>query len=309
MRKHLLLTPSAAALASGAAHAQSAVTIYGFVDQAVGKNPGVTGTHVLDSTGSRLGFKGEEDLGDGLKASFLLEERFSPQTGQAATPFFKGGSWVGLGGSFGKVILGRWWTQAFLKSEFASDPFGMGTVGESFGTVGCGGPNGCVGAFWLDNSVSYEYSANGFSFGSQVAEAAPGGKRPYNVGLSYEKGGLYLGYGHETTGDPGAKWDHATVNYDFGVVKLISGYGTGTDALGDSRRNLIVGFTAPLGSTGFLIGSYNQHKDAGVTVQSKTSLGYQYYLSKRTKLFATLTNDSEVATSKSGFDLGILHSW
>src|SRR5439155_1421586 len=83
---------------------------------------------------------------------------------------------------------------------------------------------------------------------------------------------LYLGYGHENTGVNGAKWDHATVNYDFGVAKLITGYGTGRDALGDSRRNLIVGFTAPAGPTGFLIGSYNQLKEAGVTVQSKVSL-------------------------------------
>ncbi|TMH02123.1 MAG: porin, partial [Betaproteobacteria bacterium] len=90
MKKFLLPAASAMALAAGAAHAQSNVTIYGFVDQAVGRNAGQTGTHVLDSTGSRLGFKGEEDLGDGLKASFLLEQRFSPQNGTAATPFFKG---------------------------------------------------------------------------------------------------------------------------------------------------------------------------------------------------------------------------
>ena len=308
MKKFLLPAASAIALAAGAAHAQSNVTIYGFVDQAVGRNAGQTGTHVLDSTGSRLGFKGEEDLGDGLKTSFLLEQRFSPQNGTAATPFFKGGSWVALGGSFGKVTAGRWWTQAFLKSEFASDPFGMGTVGESFGTVGCGGPGGCVGAFWLDNSVSYEFSSGGFSGGVQ-ASPETGMGRPWNVGLSYSMGGLYLGYGHENTGVNDAKWDHATVNYDFGVAKLITGYGTGRDALGDSRRNLIVGFTAPAGPTGFLIGSYDQHKEAGVTVQSKLSLGYQYYLSKRTKLFTTVTNDTKVATAKTGFDLGVLHSW
>jgi hypothetical protein len=38
-------------------------------------------------------------------------------------------------------------------------------------------------------------------------------------------------------------------------------------------------------------------------------LGYQYYLSKRTKLFATVANDTKVATDKTGFDLGVLHSW
>jgi len=310
MKKSLWLAASGLALACGAASAQPSVTVYGFVDQAVGKNPGSEVKGVIDSTGSRLGFKGEEDLGDGLKASFLLEHRFSPDTGEAASVFWKGGSWVGLSGSFGAVKLGRWWTQAFLHSQFASDPFEMGTVGLSFGTVGCGGPGGCVGAFWLNNSVSYEFAASGFSIGVQASPESPaaGERRPWNVGASYSAGGLYVGLSHESTAAPGAKWSHATVNYDFGALKLITGYGSGTDAAGDARRNLIVGLRAPMGQ-GVLIGSYNQHKDAGVTVSSKSSVGYQYFLSKRTKLFATLTSDSKAATSKEGYDLGMLHSW
>ena len=130
---------AAAAFSACAAWAQSpGVTIYGLVDQAVGKNIGSTANPaVIDSTGSRIGFKGEEDLGGGLKASFLLEQRFSPDTGAAASPVWKGGSWVALGGGWGKVTLGRQWSQAFLKSQYASDPFGMSTVaGVNFGTVG-----------------------------------------------------------------------------------------------------------------------------------------------------------------------------
>jgi predicted porin len=297
----------AALAACGGAWAQN-VTIYGFLDQAVGKPAGSAVKQVLDSAGSRLGFKGEEDLGDGLKASFLIEHRFSPDTGEAGSPFWKGGSWVGLEGSFGKVMLGRWWTQAFLKSEFASDPFEMGTVNLSYGTVGCGGPGGCVGAFWFNRSVSYENSFGGFSVGVQAAESDPGGKRPYSVGLSYAAGGLYLGYGHETPGPQNAKWDHATVNYDFGAVKLITGFGTGTDALGDKRRNVVVGFRAPMGP-GVLIGSYDQHRDAGVTTLAKAAVGYQVPMTPNLKLFATIANDSKAASSKQGYDAGLVYSW
>jgi predicted porin len=310
MRKPLLPLMAALPLTLGVAHAADLpVTLYGFVDVAVGKNAGEPGTHVIDSSGSRLGLKGDQDLGNGMTASFQLEHRFTPQTGEASTPFWKGGAWAGLSaGNLGSIKLGRWWTQAFLKSEFASDPFEMGTVGISYGPVGCGGPGGCVGAFWVNNSVTYENSFDGFSFGAQVAEAAPGGTRPWNVGASYANGGLYLGYGHETTGTNNAKWDHATVNYDFGPIKLITGYGTGTDTLGDKRRNIIVGFRAPMGP-GVLIGSYDQHRDADVTTESKTSLGYQYAMTKNLKLFTTVTSDSKAASSKEGYDAGLVYSW
>jgi predicted porin len=250
---------AALCLAAGAASAQSGVTIYGLVDQAVGKNIGSSAKGVFDSTGSRVGFRVVEDLGGGLSASFLLEHRFSPDTGQAASTFWKGGSWVALGGSWGKVTLGRQWSQAFLKSQYASDPFGMSTVaGVNFGSVGCGGTGGCAGAFWVDNAITYEQSIGGFSFGVQAAERPDftGAKRPFNFGVSYEDGPLYVGFGHEshesvfsTLGAGGdAKWNHATFNYDFGVAKLVTGFGSGHDNTGAKRRNAVVGFTAPLGA-------------------------------------------------------------
>jgi predicted porin len=310
MTKHLL-TLSALTLAVGLAHAEMPqnLTIYGFVDVAVGKNPGQDGTHILDSSGSRLGFKGEQDLGNGLTGSFLIEHRFTPQTGAASDPFWKGGAFGSLSGGFGSVKIGRWWSQAYLKTQYASDPFGEATVAANYGPVGCGGPDGCIGAFWLNNSVSYEKSFGGLSFGAQVAESNAAGKHPWNVGVGYEAGGLYVGLGHEVTGNANAKWSHATVNYDFGVVKLYTGFGTGRDQFDHTRRNAIVGFVAPMGESASLIGAYNQHRDDGVTVQSKASLGYQYRLSKNMKLFTTLTSDSKAASSKTGYDAGMIYSW
>ena len=77
MKKTLLI--ACATLASGAAFAQSSVTLYGLADMYLSsqKNP-ATGlrTTRLDSSGiyeSHFGFKGSEDLGGGLKASFSLE--------------------------------------------------------------------------------------------------------------------------------------------------------------------------------------------------------------------------------------------
>src|SRR5438132_1837116 len=180
-----------ALLAGGSALAD--VTVFGFLEAQVGRETQASrATKLYDMGGSRLGFKGDEDLGGGLKASFYLEHRLDPTTGTDAScgpagcTFWKGGSWVGLSSATaGSVKLGRWWSQAFLKSQYAADPFGMGTLGEgTYGTVGCGPAfrGGCLGAFWVNNSVTYENSFGGVSFGAQssVEAVAPVGKHPSN---------------------------------------------------------------------------------------------------------------------------------
>jgi predicted porin len=297
----------ALAATAGAAQAQSSVTIYGFLDQAYGKNIGSPVKGLIDSAGSRIGFKGTEDLGGGLKASFEIENRFDPSTGTASTPFWKGRSYVGLSGGFGAVKLGRWWSQAYLYGQYQADPFGNQTIAANYGAVGCG--SGCVGSFWNDNSITYNLDAGGFSFGAQVvAEVAPGGDRPYNLGVSYSAGGLWVGVGHENPGNANDVWNQATVTYDFGSAKLSAGFGQGRNTADVKVRNIIVGGSVTLG-LGQIIGSYEQHKVADATVVSRAALGYQYHLSKRTKLFTTVANDSKAAASKTGYDLGILHSF
>jgi predicted porin len=308
LKKHII----AAALgltAVAAANAQSSVTIYGFVDQAFGKQIGTPAKQVYDTHGSRLGFTGSEDLGNGLTASFGLEHRFSPDTGVGASRFWQAGSYVALGSStFGKVILGRWWTQSFLKSQLPAEVFGMGTVGITFGSVGCAAS--CIGTFWMNNSVTYEYANGPFAFGVQTAPTEGlTEKKPLNVGASYSAGGLYLGYGYEDPGNVNDVWHHLTANYDFKVVKLLSGFGTGKNVADQKVKNILVGVDVPVGAQGHLLGLYDQHKIDSTVVTSKAALGYQHHLSKRTKVYTTVANDSKAATSKSAYEVGLLHSW
>lgn len=311
-----------AALACAAsAGAQASVTVFGFIEAQVGRQTQDTpGTKLFDMGGSRLGFKGDEDLGGGLKASFYLEHRLNPDDGTVGggTTFWKGGSWVGLSSdSFGSVKLGRWWSQSFLKSQYAADPFGMGTLGEgTYGTVGCGPAfrGGCLGAFWVNNAVSYESSIGAFGFGAQVSveTIGPGGERPANFGVSYADGPLYLGAGYEVSNDGSKdlKWGSLAATYDFGAVKLYGGYGSGQDAAKADRKNIVLGFSAPVGA-GAVIGSYNLQDQAGVRVEQLLSLGYKYNLSKRTNVFAVIANDSKApaGTNKSGYALGVFHSF
>jgi len=106
------------------AQAQSSVTIYGTVDAGVTKKTGTT-TAIGKRDNNKLGFKGVEDLGSGLKALFQLEIRYEPDTGtleSGTRPLFQGQSRVGLQGDFGTVRLGRGLT-AFQESITAFEPW------------------------------------------------------------------------------------------------------------------------------------------------------------------------------------------
>jgi len=110
--------------AFSAAYAQSSVTIYGTLDAGIIKRTGATVAEGKRDN-NKLGFKGVEDLGSGLKALFQLEIRYEPDTGTiegTTRPLFQGQSRVGLQGDFGTVRLGRGLT-AFQESITAFEPW------------------------------------------------------------------------------------------------------------------------------------------------------------------------------------------
>jgi len=133
MKKTLVAVAAMAAVTGAMAQA----TIYGNIDQAITKSrTTVAGTQTKSSTGmssyqmgsSQIGFKGEEDLGSGLKASFLHEMGvFTEQNGSVLTRQ----AYVGLSGGFGALRAGKQYSPAFF-NLIGSDPFGA--TGGSGGT-------------------------------------------------------------------------------------------------------------------------------------------------------------------------------
>jgi predicted porin len=126
MKKSLVALALMGAFAG--AHAQSSVTIYGTVDAGVTKTTG-TAAAVGKRDNNKLGFRGVEDLGSGLKALFQLEIRYEPDTGTIentsganSRPLFQGQSRVGLQGDFGTVRLGRGLTP-FQETSTAFEPW------------------------------------------------------------------------------------------------------------------------------------------------------------------------------------------
>lgn len=133
-QKHWLAALGLAALGS-AASAQSSVEIFGVMD--VHLNSAKSGpTHLTrledgGSAASRLGFRGSEDLGGGMRARFMLEAGVTPDTGLGTVPgpglAFTRQSFLGLSAPWGHVELGRMYTPMF-GALFRADPFGMNSL-------------------------------------------------------------------------------------------------------------------------------------------------------------------------------------
>ncbi len=116
--KTMKLTAIAAAAAAASMAASAAdVTIYGLVDYGLmytGVDNGTTTSHTTELTsgknlGSRFGFKGSEDLGNGTRVGFILENGFSGDTGElpANGKFFDRESTLYVEGAFGNLKFGR----------------------------------------------------------------------------------------------------------------------------------------------------------------------------------------------------------
>jgi predicted porin len=160
-----------AGLASTAAFAQSNVTIYGSVDAGytyrfdnenrvngnAGNSTSRSSIDTGNSAGNRLGFKGVEDLGNGLKAVFLLEQGFNFDNGTQGQGgrMFGRQAYVGLTGGFGTAIAGRLYTP-FFSLWSSVDPFGAGTVGQARNIWSSGaGVDGLLDPVRVDNAVAY----------------------------------------------------------------------------------------------------------------------------------------------------------
>lgn len=315
-----------AGLASTAAFAQTNVTIYGSVDYGYSyrydtinpKNHPISGIDGGQAQGNRLGFKGVEDLGNGLKAVFLLESGFFGDTGVDHTSgsMFSRQAYMGLTGGFGTLIGGRLYTPHF-SFVGAIDPFGAGTVGQYRNAYGKDA-SGLIDPVRVDNAVAYVSPSFG---GFNVTAAYSNNVLGQESGVDNSKNNtVYALLGRYTAGpvDVGLNLhriavgstiaatksvDNATLagTFDAKVVKIAALYSynlvDNTAASSDIRiENWMIGATVPLGKfaikTSYLFSDGNTA--AGGNAQ-QFALGANYSLSKRTDLYTAyswIDNDS-----------------
>jgi predicted porin len=330
MKKSLILV-AATGLLSGAALAQSSVTIYGIVDAGLVRESGGAAGSVTNlgggvASGSRIGFKGKEDLGGGLSANFLMENGFNTNNGTQGQGglLFGRQVYVGLSGDIGSLTLGRQYSPYYKVLRDVADPFAAGLAGRA-GNIMATNTR-------VNNMVEYVTpSFAGFSadlawgLGGVADDAAK--NRNLGAAVGYANGPVVVKLAHHQTNNATAtdKTSNTMLagSYNFGVALATLGYavnkGTGT---ADSK-DLIAGVSVPLGSS-TLLASYIRHDDRTVANRdaNQWALGYSYRLSKRTDLYAayarisnsngatfTVGNATDTGTGDKAFNLGVRHSF
>jgi predicted porin len=307
--KRSIFLAALATLTSGAALAQSSVTIYGRLNvSAERQKDGDTTLNVLQNSSSRIGFKGTEDLGGGLKASFLIEHGFNPDTGAAsggAAGFWGRESWVGLEGAFGKVRLGNMGPTAayFATADYISmHNHDTGTSSDAFYLY-----PGVV-----TNTIAYTTpTIAGFSGEAQFGlKEASQTKNTFVLAANYDAGPLHLGAGYVSAPSGLATPPASDSHKEFGVRALyeLGAFTVGAyyinnkidDGAGNSlKRNAIrLSGMYAMGASEFHanFGKASNFKANGTTVDdsgaTQFTLGYNYNLSKRTKVYGFYTQVS-----------------
>lgn len=321
-------------LVSGTAFAQTNVTVYGIVDLGVKYQAGLSPDgHVWSlasgqQSGSRIGFRGTEDLGGGLSADFVLENGFNADDGSLGNGgrLFGRQMWAGLKGGAGAVYLGRQYS-AIYNALSAIDPFSINQAGDAQRVYGYG--LGKVDPISRsDNTITYTTplyrgltARVGYKFGEAVGNFNTGSSK--FIGLVYVGGNLTVhaafqntdgvALGANTTqlggivaptglGSTTVKVQNLFLGgmYDFGFIKAHLGFGdTKISAVSETKiRNYLVAMSAPVG-TGALYASWNQSdlRDLQSGASNQYAVGYAYPLSKRTNFYtsASITrNDSNV---------------
>jgi predicted porin len=342
MKKSVLALAALGAFAGGAL-AQSSVTMFGVVDVNVMSVDNDDRTYSMGTDGmasSRLGFRGVEDLGGGLKASFWLEMGLAADTGGNASIwgssadsnanrlYFNRRSTVSLSNQWGELRLGRDYTATFWNWT-VFDPFGTNGVGAATnlalsGTLQAAGAGGTFGTLVrANNMVAYILPAGQFGPGLygqvQVAagENAPGNK--YWGGRIGWAGGVFdIAASYGNTGlDAADDYDLDVWNiggsWNFGFMKLSGFFGEiSTDINGTDlgRQNWYVGVSAPFGQWNLKAsyGGTNGKDELDGIDASQWAIGVDYNLSKRTALYATasrLSNDGALTIAIPGGNSGM----
>lgn len=333
-RRLIAATCAVTALISLPAFSQSNVSVYGVLDTALDfSNQGDGTLSRLQSGGaygSRLGFRGSEDLGGGLKAIFTMEAGIGHDTGtlQQGGRLFGRQSFVGMGTPYGTLTMGRQYSpQFYVFSD--SDAFGLGHAPGLMmitRTNATGGTafilNSIANTSRLDNTIIYESpTINGFK--GRALYGTKEGTLGHASGASghYANGPLIAGVGYTQLkdGDGVGKWKALTVggSYLIGNTKVFAGYTRDTD---DSSRTPAGGGASlrfDLTNIGIqhTVSAALQLLAQVTNVQDKSSnevgdrdsmvfgVGAKYALSKRTTLytsFGTIDNNNGSAYSLGG---------
>ncbi|MGQ0595767.1 porin [Aquabacterium sp.] len=322
MKKTLLAL--AAIAASSASFAQSSVTLYGLLDvslESVKGNQTVTRVTSGNLDTSRLGFKGTEDLGGGMKATFNLEAPVNVDIGAAASTFWDRQAWVGVGGGFGELRLGRTDTPigaiaGNVLSALAYDDLKIvGTRAANDYRRASNAITYALPTLVPGLTATLQYSTGtGAPLAGEVAGSSEG--KAYGLSVKYAAGPLSAGLGYENAKDEVAGGATSTkanatlvyAGYDFGAAKVTGYYNAETRPVvfvaSGERRLTVLGakVAVPFTPEFTLIAGLSTARNVEGSVAGDdnvqiTTIKGVYNLSKRTSVYGMFTNvNNDTAT-------------
>jgi predicted porin len=364
--KKLLIATAALAMVAGTAQAQSSVTVYGVIDtgynslenKTSGASPSTTETTAIaagqlagngEAAASRLGFRGTEDLGGGLKANFVLESGIAQNT---ALAFGNRGFWAGLqDAKMGEIRIGR--QDTFARTNWlAHDQLAFANVvGNLAHSTALAGSTGATTSSHTDRNVAVNYLSPRFSgvqlslgmtqddtettgsaktkngSGSQVGLNYAAGK--FSAGVAYVEATNYTAAGTSTAAtNVKAKDTSAAASYDLGFAKVAYIYNKRetTDAVSaastSNGERESHAFSASVPLTPKLVGrlgyGFGERRVGATSEYTGDIKGYQaalnYNLSKRTMVYGIYGNEKrDISTSSDveskEYSVGVRHSF
>jgi len=323
---------------AAAAQAQSSLTLYGTADMAVtvSRQAGQRVVGVTSGTNyeSKFGFRGTEDLGQGLKLNFVLESGFRMDTGaQGDNLAFSREGWVGLAGSLGEIQAGRA-VAAYDHINGAGFSAKNGNLSAANNVVISRRFTDYVnnGLTYITPTVGGVTGAVTYGFGENKT-AAEGAGRIVSASVKYVGGPLLLGLGYQTerpTGNaPDTKFTRVTGTYDLRAAKLLLAYGRvafngasnkewhlGADVPVTPQLSLSGGVARSTGNISSTPGNGVYGRTAVVSAFDQERTGYgltaYYALSRRTTAYAgyqsQVTKTVSLADERNSLlALGVLH--
>lgn len=326
--KNIIIAAAILGAFAANAQAQSNVTVYGIVDAGIvhesgGKAGNLTKVGSGIASASRFGFRGNEELGNGLSALFTIEGAVKVDTGVGGSGIFDRQSFVGLKSTtLGTVTLGRQYTPMYLALSQVADPFALGYSGSAknlFATVGnntrisntVAYASPTVSGLSADLAYSAGEQAGSNVAGRQIGAVIAYSNGPLNVRLARNSINSDITASAATVAAPVRSVEIGrntlfAANYDFVVAKAFfafsdnkglnssvypnaSAYSIAPVAASTSNTTLLIGATAPVGPAGTVMASYirKNDKNSADNDANQFAIGYSYALSKRTNAYTS----------------------
>jgi len=316
MKKSLIAL--AVLAASGAAMAQSSVTMYGVADLGLVKSNGIStqmsGNGLMNNGNSRLGVRGVEDLGGGLKASFNFEEGINAKSGATDAATYQRNAWLALSGGFGRFQMGRTLNPSFygVAAWELTGTANYSAVGNQFGYTGEGPRTNSVFQYTTPNMGGFSGT---IGYTAKPDNTASVGNAKTDLNLIYANGPIAAALSYNKTAS--LKSNVALGgSYDFGMFKLA---GSLQDDKAINAKGFTIGGTVPVGPVALTLDIARQTTSGAANTD--VLLEAKYALSKRTFTYASYYKDGFAGLgngangsgyntgAKNSFGLGVRHNF